>query len=134
MKMKLRDRKKFGFDLHGLIDTHEVVRGFMKLLVETGHEVHILTGIPREKAKKKLLALCMHEGIDYTHFYSISDHLNMLGEPSLRKDENGNCWADPREWWERKGLYCRENYIDVIFDNSAMYEPFMPGWTRFVLM
>jgi len=134
MPLRKRDVRKFGFDFHGCIDTHDAVQPFMNFLVNCGHEVHILSGPPMNELKKKLNRQTMRKGVDYTHLFSIVDYLKLVNEPSLRQDGQGKWWADEREWWRTKGIYCLQHNIDFLFDDTAMYEPFVFPSTKFILI
>ena len=115
---------KFGFDLHGVIDTKpEFFRSLFLLLFEGGCEVHVLSGPPSEQVEKELEDLGFLKGIHYNYLFSIVDYLRLKGA-EMRQDSRGNWWADPYEWDRAKGAYCDHHKIDIHFDDSDTYRYF----------
>lgn len=118
---------KFGFDLHGVIDAKpELFSVFTKLLLEAGHEVHILTGPPvTDELRGQLDSL----GIVWTHLFSIvnalkrRESLGLLQMP-MWQDDKGRWWSDAYDWDKAKGEYCAANKIDLHFDDSDHYQYF----------
>ena len=56
---------KFGFDVHGVLDTHhEVYSTITAALVTAGHEVHVITGAVKTPELSEQLKVA---GISYTH-------------------------------------------------------------------
>lgn len=115
---------KLGLDIHGVIDSK--VDFFKKLtqnlrlmneIMACKHEVHILTGPPKDELKDGEL-----DGIWYTHFFSIVDFHKAKGTPF--EIHNGKVWMDDYNWDRTKGDYCREHNLDLMIDDSATYHHF----------
>lgn len=112
---------KFGFDLHGVIDAKpEFFSEFTKLLVEAGHEVHILTGPPDGKKLREELDAT---GVMFTHLFSIADWLKSE-KVEMWQDKKGDWWSHPYDWDRAKGVYCERNKIDMHFDDTDSYAYF----------
>src|SRR4051812_28436729 len=83
---RFRRRKRFSFDLHGVVDANsQMFRPFLKSLIVSGWEVHIVTGAPWHKEAKTL----KRKRIPFTHFFSIVDHHVAIGT-KIRWDKKGN--------------------------------------------
>lgn len=114
--------KKFGFDLHGVIDSiPEIFSAMTTALVMAGHEVHILTG---SRITDKLEIELKSYGIRWTHLMSIVDY-NIDKGVLIRYDEKGDPWIDNKEIWDKsKADYCRDNQIDLHIDDTAIYNDY----------
>jgi hypothetical protein len=111
---------RFGFDIHGVLDARpDFFRDLMRVLVDAGAEVHILSGPPAEVCVRELFALGFGTK-QYTHLFSIVDSLRAKGA-DMWQDERGHWWSDPYIWDREKGIYCEEKGIDIHFDDSDTY-------------
>ncbi len=112
---------KIALDLHGVINTNpEFFSALSNLLVENGHEVHVLTG-SHETVE-------IHEelksyGLRYTHFLSIADYNKSIGT-NVWYDDKGTPWMDAEAWDRTKGDYCSRNKIDLCIDDTIKYGDF----------
>lgn len=125
--------KKFGFDLHGVIDSiPETFSAMTKSLVKSGHEVHILTG---SRITEDLKILLKSYDVEWTHLMSIVDYNISKGVP-IRYDEKGDPWIDDKEIWDKtKAEYCQLHQIDLHIDDTTIYNdyfktPFARIWTH----
>lgn len=111
---------KIGIDVHGVLDDHQ---GFFKtlchLLVDNGHEVHIITGAAHKDIIKDLERL----DIPYTHLFSITDH-HVTNGVDVTWDEKGEPHLDAYLWDKTKAEYCMREKIDLHFDDSDIYNYF----------
>jgi hypothetical protein len=108
---------KFGFDIHGVIDTNpEFFVSFADLLVTNGHEVHVISGPPKSAILAELLKLDM----SFTHIFSITDHCIASGI-NVKYDDKGNPWVEPYSWDKAKGEYCQREGIHLHLDDSDSY-------------
>ena len=109
---------KIAVDIHGVINSNPVFFSqFIDLFVENGHEVHILTGrLINERLDEKLNDF----GINYTHIFSMAQHLIKKGE-DVHWEDDDNPWFDSEIWNKVKGEYCKENNIDMCIDDTAAY-------------
>lgn len=118
---------KFGFDLHGVLDAKpQLFSVLTRLLVEAGHEVHILTGPPiNDELRGHLDSL----GVVWTHLFSIVDELKLqeakglLRQP-MHQDDQGRWWSDAYDWTRVKGEYSAVRKLDLHFDDSDQYHHF----------
>ena len=110
---------KFGFDIHGVIDTFPAFRMMIeKYLDDPDVEVHVVTGLARESAEVEIGKLIDLDKID--GYFSIADYLE--GRPDVEVTwVNGLPWADEIAWNNAKADYCYENQIDILFDDSPIY-------------
>lgn len=109
---------KIALDIHGVCDANpEFFIELSKLFVNSGQEVHILTGRRiSDGALKEIEEL----GLSYTHFFSISDYHKEIGT-NMRNDMNGDPWMDDETWDRTKGDYCKRNKIDFCIDDTERY-------------
>lgn len=117
---------KIGFDIHDVIDKHpDKYKEFIRHLGDDGVEIHILTGLSREKAK----IILAENNITYNYLYSIGDSYHRCG---VDWDDEGNPHMDELEWNTSKGKYCKENNIDIMIDDSEIYGKYMPNGTLYL--
>ena len=108
---------KVGIDIHGVADTYEWVAQLSEVLVESGHEVHIITGMKKDKG---VLDELSRLNVKYTHYFSIVDYLTD-NNVEISWDEKGFPWAPKEDWNMAKRSYCAEVGIDFILDDSPTY-------------
>ena len=109
---------KIGLDIHGVCDANpEFFVELSKLFVNSGHEVHILTG---RRISDGALQEIKELGLKYTHFFSISDYHKEIGT-NMKNDIDGNPWMDDGTWDRTKGDYCKRNNIDFCIDDTERY-------------
>lgn len=116
---------KIGLDIHGVISKNpEFFRIITKLLVDAGHEVHIITG---GSLKATELELKIY-GVHYTHFFSVYDHLISNGyrtEGEVRFPDGTIQKKFIDGVWDRvKGEYCSKMGIDMHIDDTDNYQKF----------
>jgi hypothetical protein len=112
---------KFGFDMHGVIDSNpKLFSALTQALKGAGHEIHILTG---PEVSTELMEQLYQWGIEWTHFFSIVGYHKELGT-EMRIDEHGHAHMHPYHWDRTKGDYCKRMKIDVHFDDSDKYDIF----------
>lgn len=108
---------KIGLDIHGVIDTFpKKFKCLASAVYKDGGEVHIVTGSKRDKNIESLLE---REGIMFTHYFSIVTHLEETGTHIDWR--NGLPYADEDRWNFAKSEYCKEQDIDLMFDDSSVY-------------
>jgi len=109
---------KFGIDIHGVSDTKKKFFAiFSQRAISNGHEVHVVTGSQKTPETEKQL---QEYGIQYTHFFSVSDSLIKEGVLVHWSDRH-NPWFEDVYWNDAKAKYCKENQIDLHFDDSDEY-------------
>lgn len=109
---------KYGIDIHGVADTKKLFFArFSERAIANGHEVHIITGNMRTPEIEKELS---GYGIEFTHFFSVSDTLLADGKETHWTSPN-DPWFKAEEWNKAKADYCKENKIDLHFDDSNDY-------------
>jgi hypothetical protein len=121
---------KFGFDVHGVLDTHrEVYAAITQALVAAGHEVHVVTGKIQDAEETKMLE---DAGIKFTHWFSVARYHEEKGEHEVRW-VNGDPWMDDEVWNRTKAQYCHEQGIRMLFDDSPFYGQYFNEDTIFLL-
>lgn len=112
---------KLGLDIHGVIDNKpEFFSKLAKDLMAMGWEVHIITGGSLKNGK--LLSELTKLDIQYTHVFSVYDHLIGCGAKTNEELGIASKWPFPDETWnEVKSIYCRENEIDMHIDDMQEY-------------
>lgn len=121
---------KFGFDVHGVLDTHTEVYGVITTaLVEAGHEVHVITGeIYSDDLGSRLRA----NGVAWTHWFSITQyHIDKEDVEVMWK--NGQPWMEAEVWNRTKSDYCREQGIKMLIDDSPVYGKYFDKGTIYLL-
>ncbi|AQV01138.1 hypothetical protein B2D07_10390 [Desulfococcus multivorans] len=109
---------KFGIDVHGVADADVAFfSGLTRLLVENGHEVHLLTGVERTPELEHYLKTVL--GLSWTHLFSIISHARESG--ATIETIRGNPYVDEDLWERAKAEHCRRNGIDLHLDDSAVY-------------
>ncbi len=108
---------KVGLDIHGVIDTYpEKFKLLSQAFFRDGAEVHIVTGVKRDSAIDRLLE---GTGIQFTHYFSIVEHLEQQKETVEWID--GLPYADETQWNIAKRDYCARESLDFMFDDSVIY-------------
>ena len=112
---------KIGIDIHGVLDSHPFFKEMARLFVAGGHEVHIITGAQfNDRVKAKFKKLGMEKGVNYTHYFSIAEHLIANGI-NVDWEDSENPWFDEKSWNTAKADYCRTQGIDMHFDDTSVY-------------
>lgn len=110
---------KIGIDIHGVADTFEIFSKISKAHFDAGHEVHIITG---SKRSPEIEAQLDRLGMLYTHYFSITDELEGRG---LIEWRDGRPYStDDDAWNSAKYHYCKENGINILFDDSDTYRDY----------
>jgi len=132
MKTNIRTFK-VSLDIHGVIDELPVFfSAFSKSLVDSGMELHIVTGGSIERAKRELK---LHN-ITYTHLFSILDYHVENGTPTFgNHPKYGFPMIDDAIWDQTKSKYCEDHDIDLHIDDTVAYgdsftTPFSKLWTK----
>jgi hypothetical protein len=126
------DVKKFGFDVHGVLDDlPETFRILNNVLYDAGHEVHVITG---SHITPEIEDMLLEMGIKYTHIFGIADHHRDNGT-EMSYDDDGTPWLDKEKWDRTKGDYCQKHGIHLHFDDSDEYKkhfttPYARVWTK----
>jgi|GEM_PF-3048074 len=109
---------KFGIDVHGVADADAAFFSELtRLLVENGHEVHLLTGTEKTPELEHYLKTDL--GLLWTHLFSIISHFRELG--ATIETIQGNPYVDEGLWERAKAEHCRQHGIDLCLDDSAVY-------------
>jgi hypothetical protein len=112
------EKFKLGLDYHGVISANPIVfSNLTKILIESGQEVHIITGRRITDEFKKIL-----EDLDikYTHLFSIADHHFELNSPMTGYEEGQPKLIDEL-WNPTKAIFCEHEKINLHLDDSEVY-------------
>lgn len=128
---------KLSLDLHGVLDD---LPGTMKKLtssiINSGGEVHILTGSTTEKAKQELSELGFEYRVHYTHVMGLPNFLTNSFCRIVDIDPvYGNNMFSEEDWNKGKAIYCEQQEIDLHLDDTVEYgdsftTPFARLWTK----
>lgn len=120
---------RLGLDMHGVIDVApKLFSNIACAMLERGNEVYIVTG--REVADELLVELracnmINDGGLLYTDILSITSYQKQLGTPvCYLKDDPTQPMMDPKIWNQSKAILCGAAGIDIMIDDSSLYEPF----------
>lgn len=109
---------KIGLDIHGVANADAAFFSELThVLVDGGHEVHILTGVERTPALERHLKIDLE--LSWTHLFSITSHCRDLGADI--ETIQGKPYVDEDLWNRAKAEYCRQHAIDLHLDDSAVY-------------
>lgn len=110
---------KIGLDIHGVIDADP---DFFVNLASRYSEVHIITG---GRESKELIdeLLSFNNGKKFwTHFFSVYDHLEKTRAKTNKELGIASRYPFPDTTWNKvKGIYCKENQIDLHYDDMKEY-------------
>ena len=112
---------KFGFDVHGVVDTHcDIYATITAALVAAGHEVHVITGAVMSH---ELEGILKESGVTYTNFFSIAQYHMDKGDNEV-KWVDGEPWMDDEVWNRTKADYCLITTLDdEVADDSVPQQP-----------
>ncbi len=121
---------KLGLDLHGVIDVApKFFSALARQMLDRGHEIYIVTGREDTEELHDELKQCGMEGV---HNYKLYN--SILSITSFRKEQGVSIsylegrksqpMMDPKVWNPTKAVLCATAGIDIMIDDSALYEPF----------
>jgi hypothetical protein len=112
------EQLKLGLDIHGVCDAYpKLFTKLSNLFVNSGHEVHIITG---QEFSEEFFKQIKDLGINFTHFFSVTDYHRSIGTP-IWYSEKGRPWLDEKLWNKTKGEYCEREGINLHFDDTKDY-------------
>lgn len=113
------NKVKIGLDIHGCIDYDpKFFAEITKSLVESHHEVHVMTG---SEITPAIIAELKGYGIMWTHLFSISDYYKDKKDVELWRDDQGRPWVTTDLWNIAKSQYAKEKNLDLVIDDTAVY-------------
>ena len=120
---------KLGLDMHGVVDKDSVFFSHLAdIMLLRDHEVHIVTGREDTEELREELANCsMIVGSRdlFTSILSITTYQKALGVPvCYLNDDPTQPMMDPKVWNPTKATLCATAGIDVMIDDSTLYEPY----------
>lgn len=111
---------RIAFDVHGVLDTLPEYRDLMRSMFTYGHTIFIISGQPLDKEMKQLLKNHDLE-LFYDHYRSVETYLLEKGNLKYEIHDNGQKFWPDEIWDPVKAQICKEEEIDMIFDNSLSY-------------
>ena len=120
---------RLGLDLHGVIDAApELFSDMAKQMRERGHQIFIVTGREDNEDLHNELKACGIEGVYEKHYnsiLSITSYQKACGTAvAYLNDDLTQPMMDPKIWNPTKAMLCATAGIDIMIDDSAIYEPF----------
>ena len=114
---------KLGLDLHGVVDA--APKFFSSLagrMVDRGHEIYIVTGREDNVELRKEIDACR---VDYNGILSITTYQKAQGTPvSYLNGRKSQPMMEPKVWNPTKAMLCATAGIDIMIDDSTLYEPY----------
>lgn len=113
---------KVGLDIHGMIDHDpKFFAELSRVLVASGHEVHIMTGSHITDAViEELKRYNMH----WTELFSIADYYKTKKDVQMWYDEQNRPWVSPELWNQAKAKYAEAAGLDLTLDDTASYQDY----------
>ncbi len=109
---------KVGFDIHGVLDTFGPFQDLARKMIEDdSFDVYIISGLARAEADEQIGHVI---DLDRIKYFSIADYLESRPDIDV-KWINGLPWADETAWNNAKADFCRDEGIDILFDDSQVY-------------
>jgi len=122
---------KVAFDIHKTLDTKSpAIIKLFNLFSKQDHSIFIISGPPIEQIEREFFNLELDLPLNFI-IISVVDYLKNKGV-IFKQDEKGHWWCDEDIWWASKGWICKQNGIDVIFDDKLQYKKNMPKSTEFI--
>ena len=120
---------RLGLDLHGVIDVAPKTISFMsRQMRHRGHEVYIVTGREVTEELNDELQACGMKwpyGQAYDGILSITTYQKDMGTPiTYLNDDKTQPMMDPQIWNASKAMLCASAKIDIMIDDSTLYEPY----------
>ena len=112
---------RIGLDIHGVVSANpQFWSTLTKLLIDAGHEIHVLTGHP---VNHVLLQKLKRWKLHYTHIFSIVDEHRKRGT-KMWQNKKGHWFMSAKDWNPTKAEYCRVHKVQVHIDDSDTYGTF----------
>ena len=109
---------KIGLDIHGVLDKYpELFAELTKQWFRENNKIYIITG---SMETPEILEQLKEWKITYTHFYSVSDDL-LAQNKATHWTSSNDPWFHADDWNTAKAKYCKENNIDIHYDDSDEY-------------
>lgn len=117
---------KLGLDLHGVIDKDPTFFSQLAdVMLYRDHEIYIVTGREDCIELRKELEACSMPGRLYNGILSITSYQKSQGEPiSYLDGRKSHPMMDPKVWNPTKAMLCATAGIDIMIDDSTLYEPY----------
>ena len=115
---------RLGLDMHGVVDAApEFFSTLSERLLKDGHKVHIVTGREDTKELQDEITACGMQD-RYSSILSITSYQKQLGTPVCYLDgDPTQPMMDPQLWNQSKSILCATAGIDIMIDDSVLYEP-----------
>ena len=118
-----------GLDMHGVItESPDFFSDLACMLVDFGNEVHIVTGredCPELQDELRECYMINDGGKLFNSILSITTYQKGKGVPISYLDGRlSQPMMDPKIWNPTKAMLCATAGIDIMIDDSPIYEPF----------
>lgn len=121
-----------GFDFHGVLNKYPMkFHKLMEDLIKTKNNIYIISGPPYTQIQEELRNagyICL---IHYHHIISVVDYLKR-SKAKMYQDAKGDWWTDNDTWWKSKANICKENSIQILYDDKIEYSKTMDENTLFL--
>lgn len=114
---------RLGLDLHGVIDAAPIFFSELsRMLLQRKHDVYIVTGREDCHELRQELSDC---DMLYSGILSITSYQASQGTPiAYLDDRKSQPLMDPKVWNPTKAMLCATAGIDIMIDDSSLYEPY----------
>lgn len=115
---------KIAFDFHGVLETHpDRFKAILRPL-RIDHTIIILSGPPLDQIYDELKKCNYLKGYHYDYALSVVDWLKKKGV-KMSLNEHGSWYCGERTWWRSKSRICKENNIEILFDDNLNYKKYI---------
>ena len=117
---------KLGLDLHGVVDAAPIFFSHLADVMRyRGHEIYIVTGREDCAKLREELEECSMSSKLYNGILSITSYQKALGTPVHYLDgRKSQPMMEPKVWNPTKAMLCATAGIDIMIDDSTLYEPY----------
>ena len=117
---------RLGLDMHGVIDAAPIFFSHLAdVMLLRGHEIYIVTGREDCVELRQELEKCSMPAKLYNGILSITSYQKGQGTPiSYLDGRKSQPMMDPKIWNPTKAMLCATAGIDIMIDDSSLYEPY----------
>lgn len=117
---------KIAFDFHGVLEEYpDKLKSILRPL-RIDHIIIVLSGPPLEQIYAELAKSGYHQGYHYDYAISVVDWIKARGV-DMKLNEQGSWYCDDEIWWASKAEICKEQHIELLFDDKLEYKEHIVG-------
>lgn len=112
------------FDFHGVLEKYPDKLKPILVSLRTDHTIIILSGPSLDQIYDELKKSDYIIGCHYDYALSVVDWLKKKNV-KMKLNKNGSWYCNSRIWWKSKSEICKENNIDLLFDDNIKYKKYI---------